>query len=73
MAFSDNVQAMLMDELNNRAATDGIESLENIRTAMIERRNAALGRMDADDAVLFSHAIWWLSMFVQGQGGHVPQ
>jgi hypothetical protein len=73
MAFSDNIQAMLMNELNSRAAADGIESLENIRTAMIERRNAALDIMDASDAVLFSHAIWWLSMFVEGQGGPVPQ
>lgn len=61
------------DQLNSQAADDGIDPLETIRTAMIERRGQALTETQFNDAVLFSHAIWWLSALRSLQGGDIQQ
>ena len=60
-----------MDRLTAMADVDGIDALEIVRTAMIERRGQALDQMNASDAVLFTHAIWWLSMVRAIQEGEV--
>jgi hypothetical protein len=45
----------------------GIDQAETVRRAMIKRRDQMLQENKFHEAVLDSHAIWWLSAIVDGR------
>jgi hypothetical protein len=48
-------------DLETEAANAGINHYNAVRDAVIDMRNKALTNDDFRDAVLLSHAIWWLT------------
>lgn len=52
-------------EMDREANSSGIDTLDIVREGLIEMRNDALDRLDPHAAVRLTHAIWWLSKFVE--------
>lgn len=57
---------MTGDEWERMAKTvvtpsDGIETIDQIRDAMIQKRDAAVCAFEVEEMVLFTHVIYWMS------------
>lgn len=52
---------MPVNSTDAEANASGIETRENIRAALIELRGQKLDTAEFGEAVLLSHAIWWLA------------